>query len=151
VAATFRKYSYVSVLVFCWHGHVVVTASRYSRATVEDQGNSQRLGSRGSALNVNQDFKQDVEALVDYIYTTLGLNLDYDYVIPFAPVPRDRRSRRHQTWQYLICVSSPLPYSFKTVNDPANKYGLLHTTSKKMSNMPSTSAVRGLLGGVADG
>ena len=54
--------------------HVVVTTSRYSRATVEYyQGIFQRFGSRGSALTVvsfNQGSKQDVEALADYIYTT---------------------------------------------------------------------------------
>ena len=73
--------------------HVVITTSRYSRATVEYyQGIFQRFGSRGSALTVvpfNQGSKQDVEALVDYIYTTLGLDLDY--VIPFAAVPENGR------------------------------------------------------------
>jgi 3-oxoacyl-ACP reductase-like protein len=52
----------------------------------------QRFGSRGSALTVvpfNQGSKQDVETLVDYIYTTLGLDLDY--VIPFAAVPENGR------------------------------------------------------------
>jgi fatty acid synthase subunit alpha len=33
--------------------------------------------------------KQDVETLVDYIYMTLGLDLDYD--IPFAAVPDNGR------------------------------------------------------------
>jgi fatty acid synthase subunit beta len=37
----------------------------------------------------NQVSKQDVEALVDYIYTTLGLDLDY--VIPFAAIPENGR------------------------------------------------------------
>ncbi|KAF8271214.1 fatty acid synthase [Lactarius quietus] len=73
--------------------HVVVTTSRYSRSTVEYyQGIFQRFGSRGSALTVvpfNQGSKQDVEALVDYIYTTLGLDLDY--IIPFAAVPENGR------------------------------------------------------------
>ena len=49
--------------------HVVITASRYSRATVEYyQGIFQRFGSRGSALTVvpfNQGSKQDAVALVD--------------------------------------------------------------------------------------
>src|SRR5712692_11609813 len=64
--------------------HVVVMISHYSCATVEYyQGVFQRFGSRGSAFTVvpfNQGTKLDVEALVDYIYTTLGLDLDY--VIP---------------------------------------------------------------------
>lgn len=59
--------------------HVVVATSRYSRATDEFyQSIIQRFGSCGSALTVvpfNQDSKQDVEALVDYIFATLGLDL----------------------------------------------------------------------------
>ncbi|CAL1716945.1 unnamed protein product [Somion occarium] len=73
--------------------HVVITTSRYSRATVEYyQGIFQQFGSKGSALTVvpfNQGSKQDVEALVDYIYATLGLDLDY--IIPFAAVPENGR------------------------------------------------------------
>ncbi len=73
--------------------HAVVTTSRYSRATVEYyQDIYQRYGSRGSALTVvpfNQGSKQDVEALIDYIYGTLGLDLDY--VLPFAAVPENGR------------------------------------------------------------
>ncbi|KAI0915311.1 hypothetical protein AcV5_003816 [Taiwanofungus camphoratus] len=72
---------------------VVITTSRYSRSTVEYyQGIFQRFGSKGSALTVvpfNQGSKQDVEALVDYIYSTLGLDLDY--VLPFAAVPENGR------------------------------------------------------------
>ncbi|KAK7696057.1 hypothetical protein QCA50_000698 [Cerrena zonata] len=52
------------------------------------QGIFQRFGSKGSALTVvpfNQGSKQDVEAVVDYIYSILGLDLDY--IIPFAGVP----------------------------------------------------------------
>ena len=44
--------------------------------------------SRGYVLTVvpfNQGLKQDVDALVNYIYSTL--NLDRDYVLPFATVP----------------------------------------------------------------
>lgn len=73
--------------------HVVVTTSRFNRASVEYyQGIFQRFGSRGSALTVvpfNQGSKQDVEALVDYIYATLGLDLDY--ILPFAAVPENGR------------------------------------------------------------
>ena len=46
-------------------------------------GSFQHFGNHSSALTVipfNQGSKQDVEALVDYIYMTLGLDLDY--VIP---------------------------------------------------------------------
>jgi fatty acid synthase subunit alpha, fungi type len=49
-------------------------------------------GSRGSALTVvpfNQGSKQDVDALVDYIYSTL--NLDLVYVLPFAAIPKNGR------------------------------------------------------------
>ena len=72
---------------------VVITTSRYSRATVEYyQGIFQRYGSKGSALTVvpfNQGSKQDVEALVDYIYSTLGMDLDY--ILPFAAAPENGR------------------------------------------------------------
>ena len=40
-----------------------------------------------TVIPFNQGSKQDVEVLVDYIYMTLGLNLDY--VIPFAAVPEN--------------------------------------------------------------
>ncbi|KII85134.1 hypothetical protein PLICRDRAFT_45274 [Plicaturopsis crispa FD-325 SS-3] len=73
--------------------HVVITTSRYNRSTVEYyQSIFQTSGSRGSALTVvpfNQGSKQDVEALVDYIYATLGLDLDY--ILPFAAVPENGR------------------------------------------------------------
>ncbi|KAF4614083.1 hypothetical protein D9613_007929 [Agrocybe pediades] len=73
--------------------HVVITTSSYSRKTVEYyQSIFQSFGSRGSALTVvpfNQASKQDVEALVDYIYATLGLDLDY--ILPFAGIPENGR------------------------------------------------------------
>jgi fatty acid synthase subunit alpha len=72
---------------------VVITTSRYNRSTVEFyQSIYQAVGSRGSALTVvpfNQGSKQDVEALVDYIYATLGMDLDY--ILPFAAVPENGR------------------------------------------------------------
>ena len=73
--------------------NVVVTTSRYSRATVEYyQDIYQKFGARGSGLTVvpfNQGSKQDVEALIDYIYATL--NMDLDYILPFAAVPENGR------------------------------------------------------------
>ncbi|KAE9399788.1 fatty acid synthase [Gymnopus androsaceus JB14] len=73
--------------------HVVITTSRYNRSTVEYyQSIFQTFGSRGSALTVvpfNQGSKQDVEALVDYIYTTLGMDLDF--ILPFAGIPENGR------------------------------------------------------------
>ena len=73
--------------------NVVITTSRYSRASVEYyQAIFQRFGSRGSALTVvpfNQASKQDVEALVDYIFAALGMDLDY--ILPFAAVPENGR------------------------------------------------------------
>ena len=73
--------------------HVVITTSRYSRATVEYyQAIFQRHGSKGSALTVvpfNQASKQDVEAFIDYIYTSLGMDLDY--ILPFAALPENGR------------------------------------------------------------
>ena len=64
--------------------------SSYSRKTVEYyQSIFQSFGSRGLALTVvpfNQASKQDVEALVDYIYANLGMDLDY--ILPFTGIPR---------------------------------------------------------------
>ena len=71
--------------------HVVITTSSYSRKTVEYyQSIFQSFGSRGSALTVvpfNQASKQNVEALVDYIYANLGMDLDY--ILPFAGIPEN--------------------------------------------------------------
>jgi fatty acid synthase subunit alpha, fungi type len=73
--------------------HVVITTSSYSRTTVEYyQSIFQSFGSRGSALTVvpfNQASKQDAEALVDYIYANLGMDLDY--ILPFAGIPENGR------------------------------------------------------------
>jgi fatty acid synthase subunit alpha len=72
---------------------VVITTSSYSRKTVEYyQSIYHEVGSRGSSLTVvpfNQGSKQDVEALVEYIYTTLGMDLDY--ILPFAGIPENGR------------------------------------------------------------
>ncbi|KAF6759889.1 fatty acid synthetase alpha subunit [Ephemerocybe angulata] len=72
---------------------VVITTSSYNRKTVEYyQSIYHSVGSRGSALTVvpfNQASKQDVEALVDYIYSTLGMDLDY--ILPFAGIPENGR------------------------------------------------------------
>ncbi|KAK0213643.1 fatty acid synthase alpha subunit-like protein, partial [Armillaria fumosa] len=73
--------------------HVVIATSRYNRATVEYyQSIFHSCGSRGSALTVvpfNQGSKQDVEALVDYIYANLGLDLDF--ILSFAGIPENGR------------------------------------------------------------
>ena len=72
---------------------VVITTSSYNRKTVEYyQSIFHSCGSRGSALTVvpfNQASKQDVEALVDYVYVNLGMDLDY--IIPFAGIPENGR------------------------------------------------------------
>ncbi|KFY59715.1 hypothetical protein V497_04118 [Pseudogymnoascus sp. VKM F-4516 (FW-969)] len=77
-------------------GKVVVTTSRFSREVTEYyQAMYARYGSRGSQLIVvpfNQGSKQDVEALVDYIYDAKnGLGWDLDFVIPFAAIPENGR------------------------------------------------------------
>jgi len=73
--------------------HVVITTSRDSRATVEYyQAIFQRHGSKGSVLTIvpfNQASKQDVEALIGYICTPLGMDLDY--ILPFAALPENGR------------------------------------------------------------
>lgn len=75
---------------------VVVTTSRYSREVTEYyQSMYARYGSRGSQLVVvpfNQGSKQDVEALVEYIYDTkTGLGWDLDYIVPFAAISENGR------------------------------------------------------------
>jgi len=72
---------------------VVITTSSYNRKNVEYyQHIYQTYGSSGSSLTVvpfNQGSRQDVDALVDYIYSTL--NLDLDYILPFAGIPENGR------------------------------------------------------------
>ncbi|KAJ5886303.1 Fatty acid synthase subunit alpha [Penicillium subrubescens] len=75
---------------------VVVTTSRFSREVTEYyQAMYARFGARGSQLVVvpfNQGSKQDVEALVEYIYDTKnGLGWDLDFVVPFAAIPENGR------------------------------------------------------------
>ena len=73
--------------------HVVITTLSYSLKTVEYyQSIFQSFSSRSSALIVvpfNQASKQDVEALIDYIYANLGMDLDY--ILPFAGTPENGR------------------------------------------------------------
>ncbi|KAI0191600.1 fatty acid synthase subunit alpha [Astrocystis sublimbata] len=75
---------------------VVVTTSRFSRQVTEYyQSMYARYGARGSQLVVvpfNQGSKQDVEALVEYIYDPKnGLGWDLDFIIPFAAIPENGR------------------------------------------------------------
>ncbi|KAF1814693.1 fatty acid synthase alpha subunit [Eremomyces bilateralis CBS 781.70] len=75
---------------------VVVTTSRFSREVNEYyQSIYTRYGARGSQLIVvpfNQGSKQDVEALVEYIYDQKnGLGWDLDYVVPFAAISENGR------------------------------------------------------------
>ena len=75
---------------------VVVTTSRFSRSVTEYyQSMYARYGGRGSQLVVvpfNQGSKQDVEALIEYIYDSKkGLGWDLDFIIPFAAIPENGR------------------------------------------------------------
>ncbi|KAL6244374.1 beta subunit of fatty acid synthetase [Rhinocladiella similis] len=75
---------------------VVVTTSRYSREVTEYyQSMYARFGARGAQLVVvpfNQGSKQDVEALIDYIYDSKkGLGWDLDFIVPFAAIPENGR------------------------------------------------------------
>ena len=76
---------------------VVVTTSRFSREVTEYyQSMYARYGASGSQLIVvpfNQGSKQDVEALVEYIYSDKKgcLGWDLDYIIPFAAIPENGR------------------------------------------------------------
>lgn len=75
---------------------VIVTTSRFSKKVTEYyQAMYSRYGSTGSTLIVvpfNQGSKQDVEALVNYIYDDPkkgGLGWDLDTIIPFAAIPEN--------------------------------------------------------------
>ncbi|KAH6895234.1 hypothetical protein B0T10DRAFT_477436 [Thelonectria olida] len=75
---------------------VIVTTSRFSREVTEYyQSMYTRYGSRGSQIVVvpfNQGSKQDVEALVEYIYDTKnGLGWDLDFIVPFAAISENGR------------------------------------------------------------
>ena len=75
---------------------VIVTTSRFSREVTEYyQAMYARYGARGSQLVVvpfNQGSKQDVEALIEYVYDTKkGLGWDLDFIIPFAAIPENGR------------------------------------------------------------
>ncbi|EAZ62811.2 Fatty acid synthase subunit alpha Includes: Acyl carrier 3-oxoacyl-[acyl-carrier-protein] reductase (Beta-ketoacyl reductase) 3-oxoacyl-[acyl-carrier-protein] synthase (Beta-ketoacyl synthase) [Scheffersomyces stipitis CBS 6054] len=75
---------------------VIISTSRFSKSVTEYfQNMYARYGSTGSILTVvpfNQGSKQDVEALVNYIYDDPkkgGLGWDLDVIIPFAAIPEN--------------------------------------------------------------
>ncbi|KAI5952755.1 FAS2 [Candida jiufengensis] len=73
---------------------VIVTTSRFSKKVTEYYQNMySRYGAAGSTLIVvpfNQGSKQDVDALVNYIYDKKsGLGWDLDVIIPFAAIPEN--------------------------------------------------------------
>ncbi|ORX75044.1 hypothetical protein DL89DRAFT_264824, partial [Linderina pennispora] len=74
---------------------VVVTTSHYCLEVTRFYENVyRRCGGRGSQLVVvpfNQGSAQDVESLLDYIYSPDGLAWDLDYVLPFAAIPETGR------------------------------------------------------------
>ncbi|KAF7555116.1 hypothetical protein G7046_g6638 [Stylonectria norvegica] len=75
---------------------VIVTTSRFSREVTEYyQAMYTRYGSKGSQIVVvpfNQGSKQDVEALVEYVYDPKnGLGWDLDFIVPFAAIPEGGR------------------------------------------------------------
>ncbi|KAH6867587.1 hypothetical protein B0T10DRAFT_502320 [Thelonectria olida] len=75
---------------------VVVTTSHFSREVTEYyQAIYASYGSRGSQLVVvpfNQGSKQDIDALVEYIYNQkAGLGWDLDSIIPFAAISETDR------------------------------------------------------------
>ena len=71
----------------------VIATSSYSRKTVEyHQSIYHEVGIRRSSLTILwfiQVSKQNVETLVEYIYTTL--RMDLDYILPFVSIPEHSR------------------------------------------------------------
>lgn len=72
---------------------VITTTSNFSpEVTQYYQSMYASHGARGSQLVVvsfNQGSRQDVEELVDYIYSDSGMSWDLDYVLPFAAIPEN--------------------------------------------------------------
>src|SRR6202012_1981117 len=76
--------------------NVIVTTSRFSREVNEYyQSMYTRYGAKGSRLILvpfNQGSKQDVEALVQYVYDEKkGLGWDLDFILPFAAISEKGR------------------------------------------------------------
>ncbi|KAG1719845.1 hypothetical protein EDB19DRAFT_1967461 [Suillus lakei] len=129
--------------------HVVITTSRYNRATAGHyQSIYQSFGARGSALTLtvvafNQGSKQDVEALVNYIYATLGLGLDC--ILPFAAVPENDREidgldDKSELAHRIMLVS--------ILGAVKNKKASRHFVSRPMQAILSLSPNHGLFGNV---
>ncbi|CRG88166.1 fatty acid synthase subunit alpha, fungi type [Talaromyces islandicus] len=74
---------------------VIVTTTRFSpevaREYQEIYTNSCARRSQLVIVPFNQASVQDVNALVEYIYDSNGLNWDLDYIIPFAAIPENGR------------------------------------------------------------
>ncbi|ODQ67554.1 alpha subunit of fatty acid synthase [Nadsonia fulvescens var. elongata DSM 6958] len=75
---------------------VIVTTSRYSKKVTEYyQSMYTRHGSSGSTLIVvpfNQGSKQDINAIVEFVYDDPkkgGLGWDLDFIVPFAAIPEN--------------------------------------------------------------
>jgi fatty acid synthase subunit alpha len=82
--------------------NVILTTSRFSKKVTEYyQEIYATYGAKGSSLVVvpfNQGSKQDVKALVDYIYDDVkkdGLGWDLDAIIPFAAIPENGIEMNH--------------------------------------------------------
>jgi fatty acid synthase subunit alpha len=76
--------------------NVIVTTSRFSREVNEYyQSMYTRYGAKGSRLILvpfNQGSKQDVDALVQYVYDEKkGLGWDLDFILPFAAISENGR------------------------------------------------------------
>jgi fatty acid synthase subunit alpha, fungi type len=128
--------------------HVVVTTSRYNRSTVEFyQSIYQAVGSRGSALTVvpfNQGSKQDVEALVDYIYATLGMDLDY--ILPFAAVPENGREIDGLDDKSELAHRIMLVNLFRILGAVKNKKAIRHFVTRPTQVILPLSPNHGLFG-----
>ncbi|KAJ6023758.1 Acyl transferase/acyl hydrolase/lysophospholipase [Penicillium herquei] len=74
---------------------VVVTTSSYSSSTIRFYQNLYvEYGARGSELIIapfNQGSQQDLEGLVEHIFSDTGLGWDLDHVIPFAAISESGR------------------------------------------------------------
>ncbi|KAJ2493399.1 fatty acid synthase alpha subunit Lsd1 [Coemansia sp. RSA 2050] len=123
---------------------VVVTTSSYSLKTTRFfQEIYRRHGSRGSSLVVlpfNQASRQDVDALIEYIYGDSskgkGLNWDLDYVLPFAAIPELGRDITDLDAQSELAHRAMLTNVFRLLGAIAR-----HKTQRRLDMHPTLAVL----------
>lgn len=127
---------------------VAITTSSYNRKTAEYyQSIYHSVGSLGSGLTAapfNQASKQDVEALVDYICTALGMDLDY--ILPFAGIPENGREIGGLDDRSELAHRMTLVNPFRILGAAKNKKASRHFVTRPTQVILPLSPNRGLFG-----